>query len=88
MDAPLENQWARRLAGLGLVVQCRVASMLREAFLAGTNSLSETVAEEGGDRIYAIDRHVEPLLESEIANWPDECFPLLLIAEGDRKSVV
>ena len=44
--------------------------MLREAFLAGTNSLSEAVTEEGGDRIYAIDRHVEPLLESEIADWP------------------
>jgi hypothetical protein len=56
--------------------------MLREAFLAGTNALAETVAEEGGDRIYAIDRHVEPLLESEISKWPAECFPLLLIAEG------
>lgn len=82
MSSETATAWAERLAGLGLVVQCRVASMLREAFLAGTNSLSETVAEEGGDRIYAIDRHVEPLLESEIANWPDECFPLLLIAEG------
>jgi fructose-1,6-bisphosphatase/inositol monophosphatase family enzyme len=82
MDASSGDQWSRRLARLGLVVQCRVASMLREAFLAGTNSLSEAVTEEGGDRIYAIDRHVEPLLESEIADWPVEYFPLLLIAEG------
>lgn len=82
MPLTIEQTWSERLAKLGLVVQCRVAAMLREAFRAGTQSLAETVAEEGGDRIYAIDREVEPLLEKEIEAWPDDCFPLMLIAEG------
>lgn len=82
MSADSHQAWARRLADLGLAVQCRVASMLQDAFRAGSHSLAETVAEEGGDRIYAIDREVEPILEAQIATWPAECFPLLLIAEG------
>lgn len=82
MSADSQLAWAKRLADLGLAVQCRVASMLQDAFRAGSHSLAETVAEEGGDRIYAIDREVEPILEAEIGKWPDECFPLLLIAEG------
>jgi hypothetical protein len=40
------------------------------------------VAHEGGDTIYALDRHVEPVLEAEIARWPADCRPLWLIAEG------
>lgn len=82
MSTESQQAWARRLANLGLAVQSRVVSMLQDAFRAGSHSLAETVAEEGGDRIYAIDREVEPILEAEIASWPNECFPLLLIAEG------
>ncbi len=40
---------------------------------------------EGGDTIFEIDRHVEPILEREIEKWPEECKPLLLIAEGMGK---
>lgn len=82
MSADSQQAWAKRLANLGLAVQCRIASMLQDAFRAGTHSLAEGVAEEGGDRIYAIDREVEPILEAAIAKWPEDCFPLLLIAEG------
>lgn len=48
----------------------------------GVEGLSRVVAEEGGDTIYALDRHVEPLVEASIAAWPDDCFPCVLIAEG------
>ena len=82
MSGDSQQAWAKRLANLGLAVQCRIASMLQDTFRAGSHSLAEAVAEEGGDRIYAIDREVEPILEAEIAKWPAECFPLLLIAEG------
>jgi fructose-1,6-bisphosphatase/inositol monophosphatase family enzyme len=44
--------------------------------------LAIPVAQEGGDTIFAIDRHVEPIIENEIRNWPDECKGLVLIAEG------
>jgi fructose-1,6-bisphosphatase/inositol monophosphatase family enzyme len=46
------------------------------------DGLALPVAQEGGDTIYAIDRKVEPVIESEIDHWPDECKPLVLIAEG------
>ena len=71
-------QWARRLESLGFLIQQRVHEMLT----SGETGLSVPVAEEGGDTIYAIDRRVEPLIEEQIAAWPEECFPLLLIAEG------
>jgi len=70
--------WARRLESLGFLIQRRVHEMLT----SGQTGLSIPVAEEGGDTIYAIDRQVEPLIEEQIAAWPEECFPLLLIAEG------
>lgn len=71
-------QWARRLESLGFLIQQRVHEMLT----SGNSDLSVPVAEEGGDTIYAIDRRVEPLVEQAIATWPQDCFPLLLIAEG------
>jgi len=40
------------------------------------------VAYEGGDTIYGLDRHVEPVIEREIVSWPEGEKPLLLIAEG------
>lgn len=82
MAAESHLSWVERLTSLGLQVQCRIVSLLQEAFREGAHSLAATVAEEGGDRIYAIDREVEPILEAGIAEWPEECFPLLLIAEG------
>ena len=76
------NGWPDRLLKLGLAVQTQVASLVRSAFTAGANTLADAVAEEGGDRIYRIDREVESTIEQSISSWPNECLPLLLIAEG------
>jgi len=76
------NDWPDRLLKLGLAVQTQVASLVRSAFIAGANTLADAVAEEGGDRIYRIDREVEATIEHTIASWPDVCLPLLFIAEG------
>ncbi|MEQ9407218.1 MAG: hypothetical protein RIK87_05805 [Fuerstiella sp.] len=70
--------WAERLELLGLSIQQYVYNLLCHE----TSDLATPVAEEGGDTIYAIDRHVEPLIEQSVAAWPDECRPLLLVAEG------
>ena len=78
-----ENEaWSERLLALGLAVQTKVTALVQKAFQDGTNTLADAVSEEGGDRIYRIDREVEATIEDAIAAWPDECLPLLLIAEG------
>lgn len=74
--------WKERLLQLGLAVQTHVTKMVREAARSTDHALAEAVGEEGGDRIYAIDRGVEVTLDVEIVTWPDACFPLLLTAEG------
>lgn len=76
------SDWSERLMRLGLRIQTHVARLMQASAAKGTFDLAGVVAEESGDRIYAIDREVEPLIEAEIAAWPDECFPLRLIAEG------
>ena len=82
MPPSVDEQWKERLLKLGLAVQTHVTRMVREAARSSDHALAETVGEEGGDRIYAIDRDVEVTLDVEIVTWPDECFPLLLTAEG------
>lgn len=78
-----ENEsWAERLLTLGLAVQTQVVRLVQKAFRDGTSTLAEAVSEEGGDRIYRIDREVEATIEEAIVEWPDECLPLVLIAEG------
>ncbi len=78
-----ENEaWGERLLTLGLAVQSKVTHLVQKAFRDGTSTLADAVSEEGGDRIYRIDREVEATIEDAIAGWPDECMPLLLIAEG------
>ena len=74
--------WAERLLNLGLAVQTQVARLVRTAFREGSHTLADAVAEEGGDRIYRIDREVESTIEQAIHSWPESCLPLLLIAEG------
>jgi hypothetical protein len=69
--------WVARLEQLGLAVRRH----LRAAADAGGDP-ARPVAHEGGDTIYALDRHVEPVLEAEVARWPAECRPLWLVAEG------
>ena len=76
------NDWADRLLELGLAVQTRVVSLVRSAFTSGASTLADAVAEEGGDRIYRIDREVESTIEQTISSWPESCLPVLLIAEG------
>lgn len=71
------NAWADRLERLGVAVRQRLDAVRR----AGAD-MATAVAQEGGDTIFAIDRHVEPAIEQAIAAWPAACFPLLLIAEG------
>lgn len=44
--------------------------------------MTHAVGREGGDTIFAIDRHVEPVIERAIEGWPSACKPLVLIAEG------
>lgn len=70
--------WGQWLADLGRSVQMQ----LRRTLADSAEDPAQAVAEEGGDRIYAIDRYVEPILLRSIDSWPDECKPLLLIAEG------
>ncbi len=70
--------WVDRLAGLGIAVRDRLIETIR----AGAGDLAEPVAHQGGDTIYAIDRHVESVIQRAVESWPDECKPLLLIAEG------
>ncbi len=70
--------WGSRLLDLGYGVQRHVHQLLR----SGTANLAEPVAQQGGDTIYQLDRQVEPVLEQVIARWPEECTPLLLVAEG------
>lgn len=69
--------WADRLAALGAAV--------RERLIAARNAgadMATAVAHEGGDTIFAIDRHVEPVIEQVIESWPASTRPLLLVAEG------
>ena len=72
-----QDSWARHLLALGYAVQRHVA----RAF-ATAGDLAKPVAQEGGDTVFEIDRRVEPVIEEQIAAWPGECMPLLLIAEG------
>jgi hypothetical protein len=82
MPDSVSQEWSERLLTLGLAVQTQVTGLVRSAFRDGTTTLADVVAEEGGDRIYRIDREVESAIEHAISSWPDECLPLLLIAEG------
>lgn len=82
MSASDAEQWKERLLKLGLAVQTHVTRMVRESARSSDHALAEAVGEDAGDRIYAIDRDVEVTLDVEIATWPDDCFPLLLTAEG------
>ena len=71
------STWSHRLEELGLAVRRKLIEAR-----AGGADMATPVAQEGGDTIFAIDRHVEAIIESVIAAWPKECLPLLLIAEG------
>ncbi len=71
------TQWTQRLLTLG--------SSVRDAIVAARHhgaDMATAVAQEGGDTIFAIDRHVEPIIESSVETWLGETGPVELIAEG------
>ena len=72
------NIWCQRLLALGFAIQ----QHLRQVITNAPAGLTVPVAHEGGDTIYGLDRHVEPVIEREIVSWPEEEKPLMLIAEG------
>jgi fructose-1,6-bisphosphatase/inositol monophosphatase family enzyme len=78
VDQRLSELTIRLLVDLGLQVRKRLLS----AFEISQDELARVVAREGGDEIFAIDRHVEPVIVEAIEAWPDELKPLRLIAEG------
>lgn len=78
LSANDEQEWAKRLLKLGFMIQ----GHLHQYVSKSSDDLAEPVGFEGGDTIFQIDRHVEPLIESAIRDWPDECKPVVLIAEG------
>lgn len=73
-----DDKWGGRLLEMGYAVQRHLHRIVTDS----PDGLAVPVAHEGGDTIFAIDRHVEPIIESEIERWPDECKGLVLIAEG------
>ena len=73
-----EHAWAQRLLNLGFAIQRH----LHRVVSSSRGGLAVPVGFEGGDTIFEIDRHVEPIIEREIDEWPSECKPLVLVAEG------
>ena len=71
------TQWTERLAKLGAAVRTRLIEARQQG-----EDFATAVAQEGGDTIFAVDRHVEPTIEAEINSWPDELKPLRVVAEG------
>jgi fructose-1,6-bisphosphatase/inositol monophosphatase family enzyme len=59
-----------------------VQQHLHRIVFTSPDGLAIPVAHEGGDTIFSIDRHVEPIIENEIERWPNECKPLILVVEG------
>lgn len=74
---PTADQWAGRLAELGVAVRDAVGAARR----AGQD-MATPVAHEGGDTIFAIDRAVEAVIVQRIEAWPAAFKPLRLVAEG------
>ncbi|MFA6271940.1 MAG: hypothetical protein WC693_02410 [Patescibacteria group bacterium] len=74
---PSRRAWIKRLLDLGHAVSRRVR------LVQSTGSdLAEVVGMQSGDTIYAIDRHVEPVIRDEIEAWSADLLPLIVIAEG------
>jgi fructose-1,6-bisphosphatase/inositol monophosphatase family enzyme len=79
MDTDMSNDasaWVQRLLDLGFAVRRHLRRV------AGTDGLSQPVAQESGDVVYGLDRHVEAGIVNTIESWDDQAKPLLLVAEG------
>ena len=70
--------WCEQLESLGFTIQQRVHEML----VSSVEDLAAVVAHQGGDTVFAIDRHVESLILSAVEAWPSRCKPLVLVCEG------
>lgn len=73
--------WTGHLQQLGYDIRQR----LNDARNNG-QEMAKAVANEGGDTIFAIDRHVEPVIEAAANKWASEGVGILLIAEGFGKT--
>lgn len=71
------HDWALRLEEIGSGVK----NLLLKARKSGVE-LTTAVAHEGGDTIFAIDRHVEPVIHKIIEGWDQRDEPILLVMEG------
>lgn len=78
LDENLMTAWQQTLLEIGAAVRTKV----RQAWKQEGGDLAAAVAHEGGDTIYAVDRHVEPIIIDRLEALPDEMKPLLLVAEG------
>ena len=76
--------WPALLLELGAAVRTRLIG--GRAGAKNLESMAIPVAQEGGDTIFQIDRHVENVIDQKISSWPAECFPLELVMEGLGKT--
>lgn len=67
---------AKLLQELGYAIRARLLKV------RDTSGDAHAVAHEGGDTIFGIDRHVEPLIEQCIKRWPAHLLPVTVICEG------
>ncbi len=59
------SAWVERLLELGFAVRRHLRGV------AGTDGLSQPVAQESGDTVYGLDRHVEAVIVNAIESWDD-----------------
>ena len=71
------DKWVQLLETMGCAVRDAVVDSRNKG-----EDLATPVAQQAGDTIFAVDRHVETVLHEQIQAWPDECKPLMLVAEG------
>ncbi len=72
--------WPALLLGLGATVRTKLISS--RAGGLNLEAMATPVAQEGGDTIFQIDRHVEDVVQQKISTWPEACLPLELVMEG------
>ena len=72
--------WPALLLELGAAVRAKLFSV--RAGGLDLELMARPVAQEGGDTIFQIDRHVEDVVEQKISSWPAACLPLEVVMEG------
>lgn len=69
--------WTRELQQLGYEIRKRLSQARNQG-----KDMATPVACEGGDTIFAIDRHVEPAIAAAAARWASTGIGVLVVAEG------